>query len=134
MIAVDTSVIIAIAADEPEAEVFRPLLGREPVIIGWPTLLEVRMVLTGKGFASAAKMIKQLAETPNVTTVVFDEKHYRAAEDAFERFGRGRHVAALNMGDCFSYAVATLAKAPLLFKGHDFGRTDLKLHPASSMI
>jgi ribonuclease VapC len=78
-------------------------------------------------------MIKQLAETPNVTTDVFDEKHYRAGESAFERFGRGRHPAALNMGDCFSYAAATIAKAPLLFKGHDFGRTDLKVHPASSL-
>lgn len=133
MIAVDTSVIIAIAADEPEAEIFRPLVGREPVIIGWPTLLEARMVLTGKGFVSAAKMIGRLAETPNVTTVAFDEKHYRCAEDAFERFGRGRHSAALNMGDCFSYAVAAVFEAPLLFKGRDFGQTDLKLHPASSM-
>lgn len=88
MIAVDTSVIIAIAANEAEAEVFRPLIGRQPVIIGWPTLLEARMVLTGKGFASAAKMIERLAVTPNVTTIAFDEKHYRAAEDAFERYGR----------------------------------------------
>jgi ribonuclease VapC len=133
MIAVDTSVIIAIAANEAEAEVFRPLIGRQPVIIGWPTLLEARMVLTGKGFASAAKMIERLAVTPNVTTIAFDEKHYRAAEDAFERYGRGRHLAALNMGDCFSYAVAAIARAPLLFKGHDFGQTDLKIHPASSM-
>jgi ribonuclease VapC len=133
MIAVDTSVIIAISMKEPEADVFRPLMGREPVIIGWPTLLEARMVLSGKGFVSAAKMIGRLAETANVTTVAFDEKHYRAAEEAFERFGRGRHPAALNMGDCFSYAVAAVAKAPLLFKGHDFGHTDLKLHPASSM-
>jgi ribonuclease VapC len=132
MIAVDTSVIIAISMNEPEAATFRPLMGREPVIIGWPTLFEVRMVLTGKGFASSAKMIRQLAETPNVSTVAFDEKHYRAAEDAFERFGRGRHPAALNMGDCFSYAVASIAKAPLLFKGRDFSQTDLKLHPASS--
>lgn len=91
------------------------------------------MVLACKGFVSAPRAIGQLVDTPNVTTVVFDEKHYRAAEDAFERFGRGRHPAALNMGDCFSYAVAAIAKAPLLFKGHDFGQTDLKLHPASSM-
>ena len=77
-------------------------------------------------------MIERLSETPNVTTVAFDGKHYRAAEDAFERFGRGRHPAGLNMGDCFSYAVAAIAKAPLLFKGQDFGRTDLRLHPSSS--
>ena len=133
MIAVDTSVIIAISMKEPEAETFRTLMGREPVIIGWPTLLEVRMVLSGKGFVSAARIVGQLATTVNVTIVAFDEKHYRAAEDAFARFGRGRHPAALNMGDCFSYAVAAIAKAPLLFKGPDFGQTDLKLHPASSM-
>lgn len=134
MIAVDTSVILAIAIDEPEADTFRQLLGRETVIIGWPTLLEARMVLSGKGFPSAAKIIKRLADTANVTAIAFDEKHYRAAEDAFERFGRGRHPAALNMGDCFSYAVAAIAKVPLLFKGHDFGQTDLKLHPASLMV
>lgn len=133
MIAVDTSIIIAMSMKEPESETFRPLMGREPVIIGWPTLFEARMVLSGKGFVSAAKIIRRLVETPNVTTVAFDEKHYRAAEEAFERFGRGRHPAALNMGDCFSYAVAALANAPLLFKGHDFGKTDLKLHPASSI-
>ncbi len=91
------------------------------------------MVLTGKGFASAASIVEQLAKTANVTTVVFDEKHYRAAEDAFRRFGKGQHPASLNMGDCFSYAVSAIAKAPLLFKGNDFGQTDLKLHPASSM-
>lgn len=133
MIAVDTSVIIAISMQEPEADTFRPLMGREPVIIGWPTLFEARLVLSGKGFVSAAKMIERLAVTPNVTTVAFDERHYRAAEDAFERFGRRRHPAGLNMGDCFSYAVASISKAPLLFKGHDFGKTDLKLHPSSSM-
>lgn len=133
MIAVDTSVIIAISMKEPEAETFRTLMGREPIIIGWPTLFEARMVLSGKGFVSAQAMIKRLCEIPNVTTVAFDEKHFRAAEDAFTRFGRGRNPAALNMGDCFTYAVASIAKAPLLFKGHDFGQTDLKLHSASSM-
>lgn len=132
MIAVDTSVIIAISMNEPEADAFRPLMGRETVIIGWPTLLEARMVLTGKGFSSAATIIKRLSETPNVLTVAFEEKHFRAAEDAFTRYGRGRHPASLNMGDCFSYAVAAVAKAPLLFKGRDFSQTDLKLHPASS--
>lgn len=134
MIAVDTSVIIAISVNEPEAETFRTLLGREPIIMGWPTLLETRMVLSGKGFVSAARIVERLSKTPNVTTVAFDEKHYRAAEDAFERFGRGRHPAALNMGDCFSYAVAAIARTPLLFKGRDFGQTDITPHPASSMI
>lgn len=133
MIAIDTSVILATSLNEPEAELFHSLVGREEILIGWPTLLEARMVLTGRRFPNAAAIIKQLTELPNVTTVAFSERHYHAAEKAFDQFGKGRHPASLNMGDSFSYAVAAVAKAPLLFKGRDFGQTDLKLHPASSM-
>lgn len=133
MIAIDTSVILAIALDEPEADLFKAALGGQPIIIGWPTLFEIRLVLAGKGFPNAAAIVDRLAETPNVAPVAFDAAHYHAAERAFERFGKGRHPASLNMGDCFSYAVAAVAKAPLLFKGHDFGQTDMKCHPASSM-
>jgi len=133
MIAVDTSVILTMALAEPEAERFTPLLGREAVAIGWPTLLEARMVLTGKGFPNASNIIDQLVQLSNVTAVAFDDAHYREAERAFDRFGKGRHSAALNMGDCFSYAVAIVAKAPLLFKGNDFNKTDLKIHPASAV-
>ncbi|MBA8845728.1 MULTISPECIES: type II toxin-antitoxin system VapC family toxin [Brucella/Ochrobactrum group] len=132
MIAIDTSVILAMALREPEAEQFESLVRRDVVIVGWPTLLELRMVLTGKGFLNAAAIVDQLTELPNTTAIAFDQVHYRAAESAFHRFGKGRHPAALNMGDCFSYAVASVAKAPLLFKGQDFGKTDLKLHPQSS--
>jgi ribonuclease VapC len=131
MIAVDTSVILAMALAEPEAETFKSLIVREPVTIGWPTLLEARMVLSGRGFPNAAAIIAQLVELPNVSAVTFGERHYHAAEQAFERFGKGRHPAALNMGDCLSYAVAAVAKAPLLFKGNDFGQTDVKCHSSS---
>lgn len=132
MIALDTSAIVATALGEPEAELFHALVSREEILVGWPTLLEVRMVLTGKGFPIAAAVVAQLVALPNVNAVAFGERHYHAAEVAFERFGKGRHSAGLNMGDCFSYAVAATSKAPLLFKGHDFSQTDLKLHPASS--
>lgn len=134
MIAIDTSVILAMALHEPEADEFQRLLRREAVLIGWPTLLETRMVLAGKGFQNAAAIVDQLAELPNVIAIAFDQAHYRAAEQAFDRFGKGRHPAALNMGDSYSYALANVAKAPLLFKGQDFGKTDLKLHPESSMV
>ena len=132
MIAIDTSVILAIALGEPEADQFQQLVRRDAVIIGWPTLLELRMVLTGKGFQNAAAIVDQFVDLPNVTAIAFDQAHYRAAEGAFDRFGKGRHPAGLNMGDCFSYAVAAVNKTPLLFKGQDFGKTDLKLHPESS--
>ncbi len=134
MIAIDTSIILAMALREPEAISFERLVRRDAVIIGWPTLLETRMVLTGKGFQNAAAIIDQLVDLPNITAIAFDQAHYRAAEQAFDRFGKGRQPAALNMGDCYSYAVASVAKAPLLFKGQDFGKTDLKLHPESSMV
>jgi ribonuclease VapC len=133
MIAIDTSVILATSLNEPEAELFHSLVSREEILIGWPTLLEARMVLTGRNFPNAPAIIKQLVELPNVTTVAFSERHYNAAEKEFDQFGKGRHPASWNMGDCVSYAVAAIAKAPLLFKGRDFGQTDLKLHPASSM-
>lgn len=134
MIAVDTSVILAMALAEPEADSFTALLGREAVAIGWPTLLEARMVLTGKGFPNASDIVGQLVRLPNVTAIAFDAAHYHAAERAFDRFGKGRHPAALNMGDCFAYAVASVAGAPLLFKGSDFGGTDVACHPQSAVI
>ncbi|MFK4822888.1 type II toxin-antitoxin system VapC family toxin [Ochrobactrum quorumnocens] len=132
MIAIETSVILAIALRKPEADQFQRLVRREALLIGWPTLLELRMVLTGKGFLNAAAMVDHLSELPNVTAIAFDQAHYRAAERAFDQFGKGRHPASLNMGDCFSYAVASIAKAKILFKGHNFGKTDLKLHAESA--
>lgn len=132
MIALDTSAIVATALGEPEAELFHALMSREEILVGWSTLLEARMVLTGKRFPGAAAVIAQLIVLPNVTAVAFGERHYHAAELAFGRFGKGHHPASLNMGECFSYAVSAVAKAPLLFKGRDFWQSDLKLHPASS--
>lgn len=134
MIVIDTSVILATSLDEPEASLFRSLVSREEILVGWPTLVEARIVLSGRKFPNAGDILKQLTDLPNVTAVAFGERHYLAAEKGFERFGKGRHPASLNMGDCFSYAVAAVAKAPLLFKGRDFSQTDLKLHPASSTI
>lgn len=134
MIALDTSVIVAMALAEPEAERFTTLLSNQAAVIGWPTLLEVRMVLAGKKITGPAHIIEQLVALPNLTAVAFDALHYREAEKAFDRFGKGRHAAGLNMGDCFSYAVAAISRAPLLFKGRDFGLTDLKIHPQSAQI
>lgn len=118
--------------DEPEAEAFKAVLRQETIIIGWPTLFETRAVLAAKLFSNPGDIVTHLSEAPNITAIAFDGKHYHAAARALERYGRGRHSASLNMGDCFSYAVASIARAPLLFKGLDFGQTDLKLHPSSS--
>lgn len=134
MIAVDTFAILAIALDEPEAETFKAALRRDGVLIGWPTLFEIRIVLAVKGFANAAEIVARLAAAPNVTTVPFEAKHYAAAETAYERFGKGRYPAALNMGDCFAYAVAAVAGVPLLFKGADSPETDVLRHPDATVL
>ena len=133
MIAVDTSVLIAIFLEEPEAEAFKAVLAENDLVIGWPTLFETRTVLAAKRFSNPGHIITSLSEASNVDCVAFDRPHYLAAERALQHYGKGRHPAGLNMGDCFSYAVSAVAKVPLLFKGHDFSQTDLKLHPASSL-
>jgi ribonuclease VapC len=132
-IALDTSAILAIALDEPEAEAFKKALRGAPILIGWPTLFETRLALAAKGFFNAGAIVAGLVEAPNVSAVAFDRKHFEKAEAAFERFGKGRHPAALDMGDCLAYAVAAVAKAPLLFKGREFGQTDLAVHSASAV-
>jgi ribonuclease VapC len=133
MIAIDTSVILAIVLDEPEAPTFKAILRQEQILIGWPTLFETRIVLSVKGFSNPGQIVGGLARSPNLTAIAFDGKHYEAAEDAYERFGKGRHPAGLNMGDCFAYSVASIARVALLFKGHDFGKTDIQCHSASAM-
>ncbi|MCJ8510032.1 type II toxin-antitoxin system VapC family toxin [Rhizobium lemnae] len=133
MIVIDTSVLVAIVFEEPEAETFKSVLRQEEIVIGWPTLFETRTVLTAKRFSNPADIVSRFVDAPNIMPVAFSEKHYREAESALDRYGKGRHSANLNMGDCFSYAVAAVAKAPLLFKSRDFSQTDLKLHPASSI-
>ncbi len=124
MIAVDTSAIIAIALAEPEAEGFDRIVSTEPfIIIGVPTLLEARMMLAGRfGPIAADKAMAMLVEGWQV--IAFTTDHLAAATDAFDRFGKGRHAARLNYGDCMAYAVAQVAGCPLLYKG-DFARTDI---------
>lgn len=133
MIAVDTSALMAIMLEEPEADAFKAAMHDDSVLIGWPTLFELRIVLAGKGFANPGSIVSKLAGAPNVTPLPFDEKHYWEAERAFDRFGKSRHPAGLNMGDCFAYAVARIAKASLLFKGRDFGQSDIRCDPRSAM-
>ena len=125
MIAVDTSAIIAIALAEPEAERFDHVLSTEPcIIIGVPTLLEARMVLAGRfGPTTGEKAMAMLVDGWQV--IPFTADHLAAATGAFDRFGKGRHAARLNYGDCMAYAVAKVAGCPLLYKGDDFARTDM---------
>jgi len=122
----DTSAIVAIVLQEPGFEqLVEKIAMARTVAVATPTLLECAMVLTSRLRLDARIVINGLARKMNAQVVPFTEEHFEAAFEAFQRFGRGRHPAALNFGDCMSYAVAAVAGVPLLFTGNDFARTDI---------
>jgi len=124
----DTSAILAILFDEPEREAFIDLIGAQAVVgVGAPTLAETSIVLASRIGEAADRHVAGFVERAALVIVPFEAAHWRAAVDAWLRFGRGRHQAALNLGDCLSYATARVAGRPLLAKGDDFRRTDLPL-------
>lgn len=123
----DTSAILAILLGEPGHDaLLRKLLTTERKGVAAPTLLESAMVLSRRHGADAPGIVDRWVRHFDVSVVNFGEPHWRAAAEAFQRFGKGRHPAALNFGDCLSYATARLADRPLLFVGEDFTRTDLR--------
>ncbi len=122
----DSSAIVAIHLREPGHErLIDRIDAAEVVVVGVPTLLETAMVLTARLGQDARPMIFAFLRRLEAEVVPFNEEHMDAAATAFIRFGRGRHPAALNFGDCMSYAVASVSGMPLLFTGQDFSRTDI---------
>jgi ribonuclease VapC len=124
----DTSAILAILFDEPEREPFLERILREPVVgVGAPTLAETSIVLAARLGEEAGTVVDGWVGRADLVVIPFDARHWRVAADAWLRFGRGRHPAALNYGDCLSYATASVAERALLCKGDDFRLTDLPL-------
>lgn len=125
---VDSSAIVAIVLAEPGCEALIAKLGSaEHAGIGAPTLAETAIVLSARLGRDTRTLLARLLDEASIEVVAFGEVHYRAAVEAWLRFGKGRHPAALNFGDCMSYATASLAGQPLLCTGDDFSRTDLQL-------
>lgn len=124
MIVLDSSAIVAIMLEEDEEEAFSEILGSNPTFVGAPTLVETRMVVDAR-LPAAGDLLNKFLRDSAVTTVPFDAAMFVAAADAFTRYGRGRHRARLNFGDCLSYGVASVMHLPLLFKGDDFVHTDI---------
>jgi ribonuclease VapC len=123
---VDTTALLALIFRETTADrIEEALAAAEVVAMGAPTFAETGVVLASKLGEDARALLAVLAGEIDLTIVPFTAAHAREARDAFLRYGRGRHQAALNFGDCLSYAVAKLADQPLLFVGEDFRRTDL---------
>ena len=124
---VDTSALLAVIFKEPGYEsLIDKLLAPGRKGVGTPTLAEAALVLSGRLEGDAEAQLGGILRELEIVPVPFGEGHWRAAVDAFRRFGKGRHPAALNFGDCLSYATAKLADRPLLFVGDDFAKTDLE--------
>ena len=124
----DSSALVAILLREPGFErVLDAIDGARTIAIGAPTLAEAGIVLSSRLDADARSLLARFLEESGAAVLPFSAEHAREAIGAFRRYGKGRHRAALNFGDCMTYAVARLADLPLLCTGDDFRRTDLKI-------
>lgn len=124
---IDSSALIALVFREPGYEEILDCAVRADWLgIGAPTLVETGIVLSARLGESAQASLALLIEELDLSVVAFDGRHAREARRAFTRYGRGRHPAKLNFGDCLTYAVAKVTNQPLLFVGDDFTRTDLE--------
>ena len=127
MIAVDTSSLVAIVLGEDDAERHLDVLRGSAARLSTVTVVEATIVVEARQGPDASRDLQLLIDGAIQEVVPVDEEQAFAAVAAWRRFGRGRHPAALNFGDCFSYAVARLGGLPLLFKGNDFSQTDVEL-------
>ena len=125
---VDSSAIIAILLKEPGYEPLRDhLVAAKQVSVGAPTVLESSLVLSARLGRAGKTLLARFLQEAEIEVVEFAADHWTVAADAFVAYGKGRHPAGLNFGDCMTYAVAKLAEEPLLCLGDDFAATDLEL-------
>jgi len=130
LIVVDTSALIAILLNEAEKLSFVDILLTADVAhIGAPNYFEVSMVAEAQQGKAGCHELDRLASAFELVVAPFGADHIETARDAFRRYGKGRHRAGLNFGDCCAYALARTLDAPLLFKGNDFALTDIKRVP-----
>ena len=126
MIAVDTSALVAIVLGEDDAENYLRALRNDIAKLSTVSLVEATIVIEARQGADATRDLHLLLQGTIEEIVPVDEHHAAAAATAWRRFGKGRHPAALNFGDCFAYALARLNTIPLLYKGDDFTQTDIE--------
>ena len=123
---IDTSALLAILQDEPERRAFNEAIEATDVrLMSVATFVEVSMVLEARQGAEGVRDLDLFIERAGIALVDVTAEQGRLARRAFARFGKGRHDAGLNYGDCFAYALAVARGEPLLFKGGDFAKTDV---------
>ena len=122
----DSSAMIAILCEEPgHPELIEKMLATELVAVGAPTVFETAMVLTLKTRQDGMALVQNFLRESGTIVVPFTEEHSSSAFAGYLQYGKGRHPAALNFGDCLSYAAAKVSAQSLLFVGNDFTQTDL---------
>ena len=124
---VDTSAILAVLFDEPDAERFTRAIAEAPHC-RMPTanFLEAALVVEGRAGLAGGHELDLFIERAAIELVPISIEHAQAARQAWRRFGKGNHSAGLNFGDCFAYALAEVTGEPLLYKGEDFALTDVE--------
>jgi ribonuclease VapC len=123
---IDTSALLAILQDEPERRAFNEAIeGDASRLLSVASFVEVSMVVESRYGAEGLRDLDQFLDLAGIDLVSVDIEQGKAARRAFSRFGKGRHPAGLNYGDCFAYALASVIGEPLLFKGDDFPKTDV---------
>lgn len=123
---VDSSALVAIITREPGYEwVVEKLRRADAAAIGTPTLAETGIVLNARLGIKSAGVLERMLDEFGVQEIPFSEVHWREAVEAHRRYGKGRHKANLNFGDCMTYATARLVGAELLYVGADFSHTDI---------
>jgi ribonuclease VapC len=124
----DTSALMAILAAEEDAPRYAEAIhaARGRCVISAATLVELTMVAEGRGDATMPQRVEALLRHIDARVIAVDERQAHRARDGWRRYGKGRHPAKLNLGDCFSYALARERDETLLFKGEDFAQTDVR--------
>jgi len=126
MIVVDSSVVVAILQREPDAPTWIEILDRtSKALMSVVSFVETTMVIYGRRPDADPHEVTSLLNALAIDIVPVTPKQGEMAVAAFLRYGKGRHRASLNLADCFSYALAKVQRAPLLYKGNDFAMTDL---------
>jgi ribonuclease VapC len=123
---IDTSALLAILLDEPERRAFNEAIETaDSRGMSVATLVELSIVIESRFGAEGLRDLDLFVQQAGIDLVDVDLEQAQVARRGFSRFGRGRHPAGLNYGDCFGYALAIVRGEPLLFKGEDFSQTDV---------
>jgi len=123
---IDTSALVAMLTGEPEAELFEAAVAADPVrLMSTASYLEAAIVIETRFGEAGGRELDLWLHRAGVDLVAVGGEQAEAARTAYRRFGKGRHRAGLNYGDCFAYALAASSGQPLLFKGEDFAHTDI---------